>query len=233
MKLKIFIGLFVLLGVVVCLPVDAKDTVQTPVLPSVIEVIGRVGEGISPSRLKSFCKAHHIPTSSIYIWKNHLAIYGQFGKQNRAFQQIKSLFSRAEVKCYKSPFYVFDRKYCPDSTRVKEWTNILLTANLVNDTLLQKEYMQYHATQFQEWPEVSNGFCNADFQQLLVFRNGRQLMLVISIPKGKNLDELNPKTTENNHRVDEWNRRMAKYQEGLSGTAPGEVWVFLQPVSGK
>jgi L-rhamnose mutarotase len=99
----------------------------------------------------------------------------------------------------------------------------------VKDPKLQQEYLNYHATQFQKWPEVSKGFCNANFQQLLVFKNGRQLMLVISIPKGESLDKLNPKTTENNPRVNEWNKLMKKYQEGIPGTKPGEVWVFFKP----
>jgi hypothetical protein len=107
---------------------------------------------------------------------------------------------------------------------------VILTANLVTGARLQREYLDYHASQFENWPEVSNGFCKADFQQLLLFRNGRQLMLVISIPKGKSLDELNPKTIENNPRGVEWNAIMKKYQEGISGTKPGEVWVFLKPV---
>jgi hypothetical protein len=55
-------------------------------------------------------------------------------------------------------------------------------------------------------------------------------MLVISIPKGGSLDKLNPKTTENNPRVDEWNKIMSKYQEGIPGTKPGEVWVFLNEI---
>jgi L-rhamnose mutarotase len=100
----------------------------------------------------------------------------------------------------------------------------------VKDPKLQQEYLNYHATQFQKWPEVSKGFCNANFQQLLVFKNGRQLMLVISIPKGESLDKLNPKTTENNPRVNEWNKLMKKYQEGIPGTKPGEVWVFFKPL---
>jgi len=63
---------------------------------------------------------------------------------------------------------------------------------------------------------------------LMMFRNGRQLMLVISIPKGKTLDELNPKTTANNPRMIEWNRIMTQYQEGIEGTKKGEVWAFLK-----
>ena len=55
-------------------------------------------------------------------------------------------------------------------------------------------------------------------------------MLIISIPKGKKLDDLNPKTTENNPRVDEWNSMMKKYQEGIEGSKPDEVWVFFKPM---
>ena len=53
-------------------------------------------------------------------------------------------------------------------------------------------------------------------------------MLIISIPKGESLDKLNPLTTKNNPRVDEWNKIMEKYQEGIEGTAKGETWVFLK-----
>jgi hypothetical protein len=64
-----------------------------------------------------------------------------------------------------------------------------------------------------------------------VFKNGGQLMLIISIPKGASLDKLNPKTTENNPRVNDWNSLMQKYQQGIEGTKPGETWVFLEKVS--
>jgi hypothetical protein len=59
------------------------------------------------------------------------------------------------------------------------------------------------------------------------------LLLVISIPKGKTLAELNPKTTENNPRVNDWNALMKKYQTGIEGTKAGEVWVELTRVEGR
>ena len=62
---------------------------------------------------------------------------------------------------------------------------------------------------------------------------GRQLMLIISIPKGENLDKLNPKTTQNNPRVDEWNALMKKYQSGIEGAKPDETWIFLNKVETK
>ncbi len=167
----------------------------------------------------------------LYAWKNHLVL---FGSENDTVG-INELMSKtgivSKIKQYNNPFYVFDKsRHCGYSSAPKPWKNYLLTANLVNDTVLQQEYLTYHDTQFEVWPEVAQGFCNADFQQLLVYKTGRQLMLVISIPSDKTLDELNPKTVENNPRVDEWNSIMSKYQEGIEGTEPGETWVFLDKI---
>ena len=166
-----------------------------------------------------------------YQWKNHIVLFGEAADTTGIDQLIHQTGISLKIKHYDDPMYVFDRKErCADSTVAKPWKDYLLTANLVADTAMQREYKHYHETQFEEWPEVAQGFCNADFQQLLVFKNGRQLLLVISIPPGKTLDELNPKTEENNPRVVEWNKIMSKYQEGIEGTKPGETWVFLNKI---
>jgi hypothetical protein len=167
---------------------------------------------------------------SVYQWKNHLVLFGTFDDWEIKKKEIARLYPEATIRVYDKPFYEFNRKQCDNQNIAPEWEHIVMTANLVADTTLQQEYMNYHARQRELFPEVAQGFCNADFQRLLVFRQGRQLMLIISIPKGKTLDELNPKTTENNPRVDEWNAIMSKYQEGIEGTLPDETWVILAPV---
>jgi hypothetical protein len=171
---------------------------------------------------------HHLSSPLLYQWKNHLVLFEAVKEPEQLRAALLAAFPGITVKVYDDPFYVFDRAKCADAVTAPVWDHILLTANLVADEELQQEYMQYHATQFQQWPEVSKGFCNAQFQQLLVYRNGRQLMLVISIPKGESLDALNPKTTENNPRVNDWNTLMAKYQEGIEGTKKGDTWIFLE-----
>ncbi len=200
--------------------------------PQVIELVVEKGQTPDVAKVKDLCVRNGIPVSSVYQWQNRLAIFGNIPNAERIAQQLKTLFNGAEVKSYSTPFYTFNaRQYCGPSRAVaKEWDNIVLTANLVSDLKKQQEYLDYHANQFQKWPEVAKGFCNASFQQLLVYKNGRQLMLIISIPKGESLDKLNPKTTENNPRVNDWNAIMKQYQQGVSGTKPGEVWVFMQPV---
>ncbi|WP_426329497.1 L-rhamnose mutarotase [Pedobacter sp. R-06] len=195
----------------------------------VLELVFKTGNLPGNNALKTFAKENNLLPGSIYKWKNRLVIYTSSLKVESLQQTLKRL-DAAEIKLYDNLFYDFNReKNCGDKA-VAEWDNIILSANLVKDEKRQKEYLAYHKTQFEKWPEISKGFCKAEFQRLAIFKNDRQLMLIISIPKGKSLDELNPKTTEGNPKVDEWNAIMKKYQEGIEGTKPEEVWVFFKPI---
>lgn len=197
----------------------------------VIELVVKDGQTLDVGKLKQLLAKNNMDSNAIYQWKNHIVVFDKVQDIGVMQGRFQNNFPEAEVRVYHDMFYEYRKyKYCADKTEAKEWDHIILTANLVADEKLQKEYLAYHATQFEKWPEVSKGFCNADFQQLLLFRNGRQLMLVISIPKGQSLDALNPRTTANNPRVDEWNKIMKKYQEGIPGTKPGETWMFLAPL---
>ncbi len=198
----------------------------------VIELVVKKGMHLNLSKLKQLLAQNNMDSNAIYHWQNHYVIFDKVQDIGVMQGRIANNFPEAEVRVYHDMFYEYSRKkHCAGKTVAKVWEHIILTANLAEDKKLQKEYLDYHATQFQKWPEIAKGFCNASFQQLLLYRNGRQLMLVISIPKGESLDKLNPKTTENNPRVDEWNKLMGKYQEGIEGTKPGEKWVFLQKIN--
>lgn len=208
----------------------SKKGINQAVEQSVVfELIFKSDNLPSNNTLKTFAKENNLLPSSIYKWNNRLVIYTSSLKVESLKQTLKRL-DAAEIKFYDNLFYDFNReKNCGDKPAA-EWDNIILSANLVKDEKMQKEYLAYHKTQFEKWPEISKGFCNAEFQRLAIFKNDRQLMLIISIPKGKKLDDLNPKTTENNPKVDEWNAIMKKYQEGIEGTKPDEVWVFFKPI---
>ncbi|MGN6638943.1 MAG: L-rhamnose mutarotase [Mucilaginibacter sp.] len=221
-----------ILFVAALLSFSKADAISSPF--AAVEIIAPVGKTPDTQAALLLCKKHHWPQMAVYRWNNHLVIYGELRNVSLLKNEVSSAYGGYTIKVYQNPFYDFDRKqHCGNEGIAKEWDNVLLTADLVKDPKLQQEYLNYHANQFKRWPEVANGFCNADFQQLLVFKNGRQLMLIISIPKGKTLDKLNPLTTKNNPRVDDWNKLMSKYQEGIPGTKPGEAWVFLKPVDHK
>ena len=195
----------------------------------VIELVVKDGMPLDVAKLKQLLAKNNIDSNAVYQWYNHYVIFAKMADVGVMQGRLQNNFPETEVKVYYDMFYEYSKKkHCSDKTVAKEWDHTLLTANLVADKKGQQEYLNYHATQFEKWPDIAKGFCNADFQQLLIFRNGRQLMLVISIPKGKSLDELNPKTVENNPKMVEWNKIMGKYQEGIGGTKKGETWVFLK-----
>ena len=197
----------------------------------IIELVVKENKQLDVSKLKQVLSKSNIDSNAIYQWQNHYVIFAKMADVGVMQGRLQNNFPEAEVKAYHDMFYEYSKKkHCNDKVVAKEWDHILLTANLVVDKKKQQEYLDYHATQFEKWPEIAKGFCNADFQQLLLFKNGRQLMLVISIPKGESLETLNPKTTENNLQMVEWNEIMGKYQVGIEGTKKGETWVFLNKV---
>lgn len=197
--------------------------------PVIVELISENGQTIDRKKLDEILLKSKVSQEALFQWENHVVIFDKVQDVYLLRERLKNAFPKIQIKTYDDLFYEFNQEKCKNGKSVKEWSHTILTANLVADTTLQKEYLSYHATQFEKWPEVSQGFCNADFQQLLIYKNGRQLMRVISIPKGESLDKLNPKTIENNPKMVEWNQLMTKYQEGIAGTKKGEMWVALKP----
>jgi len=221
----LFYSFILLLLVLGC----TDKAIQTP---AIIEIID-TDYHFSSQNLLKFSTDNKIEPSSIFEWQNHWVIYCDLGSARKYKLKLETLFPRVIVKLYDTPFYNFNRLQYSNEKPASKWDHIIMTANMVEDTLKQKEYLEYHHTQKKKWPEISKGFYNANFQQVLVFHNGRQLMLVISIPAGESLDRLNPKTTENNPRVTEWNSIMANYQEGIEDAPKGTTWVMFSPVKSR
>jgi hypothetical protein len=219
---KIILSIFAAL--IIAYGCSSKHEANSPV------VFELVADSLNLSQLSEWRQSNNMELS-VYQWKNHLVLFGAFDRLEETQKEIAELYPEASIRLYDKAFYEFNRKQCDNQNVATKWDHVIMTAGLVADTTLQQEYMNYHARQRELFPEVAQGFCNADFQRLLVFRQSRQLMLIISIPKGKTLDELNPKTTENNPRVDEWNVIMSKYQEGIEGTAPCETWVTFDLIT--
>lgn len=195
---------------------------------SILEIIDKESV-INIQTLDSACMEAGVDLKLIFTANHHWAIYTTQQNADKLKNILALTMPTLRFKHYETPFYDFNRqKYCNEQPAGK-WSHYIMTANLKEDTTLQNEYMEYHRTQREEWPEVSKGFCNAGFEQVLVFRNGRQLMLVISIPEGADLDELNTKTTYNNPRVNDWNALMSQYQEGIEDAPEGVTWLNLEP----
>jgi len=196
----------------------------------IIEIVLRDSSSHYKEMLKIFDN-HGISIGGLLKWQNHFAGMSEMSDDTiKLKREVGEKLPGSTVKIYSQLIYEFDRKRCKDSAKAERTDFVWLSANLVDDPKLQQEYLNYHSKQYELWPEISQGFCNAGFQRLEIYKNGRQLMLIIRFPEGKTLDELNPKTVENNPRMVEWNQLMKKYQEGIEGTKPGEVWVQFKNI---
>ena len=164
---------------------------------------------------------------NLVFWKNRAIIYGNTKTIEilaNAFGNIPNL----KVEKQTDVLYNYNRTWCDSVETEGNWKNYILSANLVSDVAKQQQYIDAHNTQREKWPDVGNGFCNANFQQLQIFKIGSQLVLIIRIPEANTLEELDPKTLENNPKMVEWNNQMKDYQTGIPGTKPGETWVFFK-----
>ena len=196
---------------------------KTEIQPAMVEF--EIADTTFADNLMNYCKIEGYEPQ-VYQWKNRVLYFAEKPAQATVIvNAVKYAFPDIKYKIYENPFYIFNRKNCNNTQTVEKCDYFIISANLVADEKMQQEYMDYHATQFENFPEVSEGFCKADFQYLNVYRQGRQLMLVIAYPQSADFNELNSRTVENNPRVDEWNSIMGKYQEGIEGTDEGEVWV--------
>ena len=132
----------------------------------VIEMVVKAGKSIEVSKLKQLLAKNNMDSNSIYQWQNHFVIFTKIADVGVMQGRLQSNFPEAEVRAYHDMFYEYSKKkHCADKTVGKEWDHILLTANLVADKKKQQEYLDYHAAQFEKWPDIARGFCNADFQQ--------------------------------------------------------------------
>ena len=101
-----------------------------------------------------------------------------------------------------------------------------LACDLKDDAALIAEYDAYHR---EIWPEIKKSITDAGITDMEIFRIGNRLFMIMetsdsfSFAKKAAMDAGNPK-------VDEWERLMWKYQQGLPFAKPGEKWVLMDKI---
>ena len=101
-----------------------------------------------------------------------------------------------------------------------------LACDLKDDPSLIAEYEIYHSA---VWPEILKSIADSGITGMEIFRAGNRLFMIMetsdsfSFAKKAAMDAGNPK-------VDEWERLMWKYQQGLPFAKPGEKWVLMEKI---
>lgn len=110
----------------------------------------------------------------------------------------------------------------PPSSAAPATREVVMVANLVNDSLKAEQYLAYHR---KVWPKVEAGFRKAGYQDIRLFRFNRTLVMIITVPANADLAAMGRAAEAFDPKCKEWNDRMAGYQVGVPGTLPGQKWV--------
>lgn len=208
--------------------IDEENSSKNTHTAKIIEINFKDSTSMKSFPVDSLVIANKLDSLSILKWNNRLVfLENNILFHDKFINDLKSL-SIGNVKTYTDVIYEFDRSSCNDFLSDTETKQHLLSVNLVKDKEKQQEYLNYHTSQKDDWPELSQGFCNEGFQSLTMYKQGRQIMLLITIPRENDLGEMSAKNSKNNPKVKEWDDIMYNYQEGLPGTKPNQKWVLFE-----
>lgn len=209
-------------------PASAKFNAYTPFTKPVFVQFRIKGQELSKAELSQFLKRQGADVNELYHWNEYAVLKTNDELGKKIVSAAVANYPTVEIKLFNDLFYAFDRSRCGDDQLSDSLDYVVLTCALKDDKEMQKTYYQMHATQFEEWPQVAKGFCQAGFQEVLLYRKDNQLMLFISFPKGKRFEDIDPLTVRNNPKVKEWNEIMSTFQVGIPGTDSHETWIFYK-----
>ena len=101
-----------------------------------------------------------------------------------------------------------------------------LALDLKNDKTLIEEYEQYHK---DIWPEIIGSIKAAGITAMEIYRVFDRLFMIMETDEYFSFEKKD-EMDKNNHRVQEWEELMWKYQRGLPGAKPGEKWQLMQKI---
>jgi len=101
-----------------------------------------------------------------------------------------------------------------------------LALDLKDDAALIDEYEEYHR---KVWPEILKSIKDAGIQQMEIYRISNRLFMIMETNDDFTFEQ-KAKMDEANKKVQEWERLMWKYQQGLPFAKPGEKWVLMEKI---
>ena len=101
-----------------------------------------------------------------------------------------------------------------------------LALDLIDDAQLIAEYEEYHKA---VWPEILDSIRDSGITMLVIYRVQNRLFMIMETNDFFSF-EAKGISDAANHKVQEWETLMWKYQQALPGTRPGEKWVLMQKI---
>jgi L-rhamnose mutarotase len=100
---------------------------------------------------------------------------------------------------------------------------LCLMLDLKDDPGLIAEYRRYHEN---VWPEVTRSLREAGILEMEIYLRANRLFMVLDTVEGFSFEE-KLKADAQNPKVCEWETLMAKFQQTLPDSKPGEKWQVM------
>lgn len=100
--------------------------------------------------------------------------------------------------------------------------------DLVNDEKLIAEYEHWHKAE-NGWPEIKKSILDAHITDMEIYRTGNRLLMIMEVSDDYSA-ELKAQADAANHKVQEWERLMWKFQQPLPWAKEGEKWILMDRI---
>ena len=103
----------------------------------------------------------------------------------------------------------------------------ILTVNLKDDPAAVEAYRRHHA---RVWPEVLDSLRRAGVRDMDIRLLGRQLVMVVELEDGLDVQRVFAAHRTSSARVAEWEALMKSFQQAPPGARAGQLWTPMENV---
>lgn len=101
-----------------------------------------------------------------------------------------------------------------------------LALDLVNEVEKIAAYEAYHK---EVWPEIIDSITSSGILSMEIYRVENRLFMIMETEASFSF-EAKAMSDANNHKVQEWEKRMWNYQQALPLSKPGEKWRLMDKI---
>jgi L-rhamnose mutarotase len=101
-----------------------------------------------------------------------------------------------------------------------------LTLDLANDPDLIAEYKRHHEN---VWPEIIESIRRSGIENLEIYLLGTRLCMILEANDRFSFDD-KAEADRNNHKVQQWEQLMWRFQRPLPQAKPGEKWLLMERI---
>lgn len=109
----------------------------------------------------------------------------------------------------------------------KEKHTIVWTTELLNDSNVFRIYDSLHSRK-GIWPAIRKANMASGIEEIRIYRYGNRLMMMVDLPEGSDMGQVNRNYLNADKKVKEWGKLMDGFQRALPGVDSTKKWVEMK-----